>query len=124
MDWEHSRIPWPKRGAFRARGAKLPRGAKEPGWLGLDSCAALGKELGLQPNERVEIIFLLGQGNDHAHASELVKRYRAAGVQTPLAVVECLWERILTKVQVETPDQALDFMLIRWLLYQTLSCRL
>jgi cyclic beta-1,2-glucan synthetase len=79
--------------------------------------------LELQPNECVDVVFLLGQGNDRAHASELVKRYRAIGVQAAFAAVKQSWEPILTKVQVETPDRALDLMLNRWLLYQTLSCR-
>ncbi|MGR9108559.1 MAG: GH36-type glycosyl hydrolase domain-containing protein, partial [Gammaproteobacteria bacterium] len=91
---------------------------------GLDPCAALWTELELEPDERVEIVFLLGQANDRAHARELINRYRAADLQTTLVAVQDSWEHTLTRVQVETPDRALDLMLNRWLLYQTLSCRL
>ena len=35
-----------------------------------------------------------------------------------------LWNDVLGKVQVRTPDRALDLMLNRWLLYQTLGCRI
>ncbi|MCI0536541.1 MAG: hypothetical protein L0Z50_15080 [Verrucomicrobiales bacterium] len=105
-------------------GLRRPESFKNRVGAGLDPCAALETELELKPNECTEIVFLLGQGNDRAHASELVKRYRAAGVQSTFTAVQHLWEPILTKIQVETPDRALDFMLNRWLLYQTLSCRL
>ncbi len=105
-------------------GLRLPKLLKNRVGAGLDPCAALATELELQPNERAEIVFVLGQGDDRAHASGLVERYRAVGVQATFTAAQQLWEPILTKIQVETPDRALDFMLNRWLLYQTLSCRL
>ncbi len=91
---------------------------------GLDPCAALDTAVELKPNGRVEIVFLLGQGNDRAHASELVQRYRAIETVTTFTQVTQAWEQVLGKVQVKTPDRELDLMLNRWLLYQTLSCRL
>ncbi len=91
---------------------------------GLDPCAALQTVIKLLPNTSTEIVFLLGQGNDRDHARELVQRYRATEVEATFASVTQLWDKILTKVQLKTPDRELDILLNRWLLYQTLSCRL
>jgi hypothetical protein len=40
-----------------------------------------------------------------------------------LAEVQRLWDRILSAIQVATPDAGLDLMVNRWLLYQVLACR-
>jgi len=91
---------------------------------GLDPCAALQTLIELTPNGRTEVIFLLGQGQDRSQASELIRRYRAIPVADTLAQVSQTWEKVLGKVQVKTPDRELDILLNRWLLYQTLSCRM
>ncbi|MGR9088821.1 MAG: GH36-type glycosyl hydrolase domain-containing protein, partial [Gammaproteobacteria bacterium] len=62
--------------------------------------------------------------NDRAHASEMVKRYRANDVATVFTRVKQSWAQVLDKVQVKTPDRELDIMLNGWLLYQSLSCRM
>ena len=67
---------------------------------------------------------MLGQGHDRAHASELIQRYRATEPATVFADVKQSWDKVLGKVQVKTPDRELDLLLNRWLLYQTLSCRM
>ncbi|MDO9269097.1 MAG: glucoamylase family protein [Methylobacter sp.] len=91
---------------------------------GLDPCAAMTTQIELAANESIELVFLLGQGSDRNHASELVKRYRAADIQLTFAAVKQAWAKTLGKTQVKTPDRALDLMLNGWLLYQTLSCRM
>jgi cyclic beta-1,2-glucan synthetase len=91
---------------------------------GLDPCTAQQMTVELAPNGRTEVVFLLGQGNDRAHASELVNRYRASKVSSVFAQVQQSWQQVLGKVQVKTPDRELDLLLNGWLLYQTLSCRM
>jgi cyclic beta-1,2-glucan synthetase len=91
---------------------------------GLDPCAALDTLVELRTNESIELVFLLGQGNDRAHAGELIRRYRATQMAATFAKVKHSWEQVLGKVQVKTPDRELDLLLNGWLLYQTLSCRM
>ena len=54
----------------------------------------------------------------------LVERYRKLDPNAALAQVTEAWDRTLGVMQVQTPERALDFILNRWLLYQTLSCRI
>jgi len=97
-------------------------GRVEPG---LDPCAALQASLELLPGQEREIVFILGEAADATAARLLVTRYREPGrVAATLAEVRRFWDQLLTTVQVRTPNPALDLLLNRWLLYQTLSCRI
>jgi cyclic beta-1,2-glucan synthetase len=91
---------------------------------GLDPCAAQQTVLELAPGGDASVVFVVGQAADRASAHALLRRCRAAGAEAALAEVKRRWHEILGKVQVETPDRAIDLMLNRWLLYQTIACRL
>jgi cyclic beta-1,2-glucan synthetase len=91
---------------------------------GLDPCAALETVVELAGNTETKIIFLLGQGDNYAHAVELVKLYRLTKPSETFSQVKQSWQEVLGKVQVKTPDKELNLLLNRWLLYQTLSCRM
>ena len=54
----------------------------------------------------------------------LVERYRAADLDEVFGDVVKFWDQTLGAVQVRTPDRAMDILLNRWLLYQTIVCRL
>jgi len=77
----------------------------------------------LRPGESTEIVVFLGQGNDRDDARALINRYRAANLDQVLAEVNRQWDEILGTVQITTPDRSMDILANRWLLYQTLSCR-
>src|SRR5207248_5105727 len=91
---------------------------------GLDPCGALQTTVALAPGEHAEIVWLLGEGTSRAAATELIVRYRAADLDASLRAVASHWDDVLGAVQVTTPDRAMDVLLNRWLLYQTLACRL
>jgi cyclic beta-1,2-glucan synthetase len=91
---------------------------------GYDPCAALQVAVELAAGERREVTFRIGEGDDVTHARSLVERYREPGaVASAIEATLDLWEGLLGRVQVETPDKALDAIVNRWLLYQTLCCR-
>ncbi|EJO59722.1 GH36-type glycosyl hydrolase domain-containing protein, partial [Burkholderia multivorans] len=91
---------------------------------GLDPCAALQTTVDLEPGGSIEIVLLLGEGADAAAARQLIAHYRQADLDAIFAAVTAFWDETLGAIQVETPDRAMDLMLNRWLLYQTLSCRI
>jgi cyclic beta-1,2-glucan synthetase len=91
---------------------------------GLDPCGVLQTSIALEPDERVEIRILLGQTKGAADARALITRYRAADLDETLRAVVRRWDDLLETVQVKTPDRSFDILLNRWLLYQTLACRL
>jgi len=90
---------------------------------GLDPCSALQTNLSLKPGGTIEIIFLLGEAASAGDAQALVTKYRTADHNAAFAEVISFWDDVLSKVQVKTPDRALDTIFNRWLLYQTLACR-
>jgi cyclic beta-1,2-glucan glucanotransferase len=91
---------------------------------GIDPCGALQTELRLASGDIAEFVFFLGQGATKAGAQSLIAKYRKANLDTVFAEIVKQWDDTLGTVQVRTPDRALDFLLNRWLLYQTLSCRI
>jgi cyclic beta-1,2-glucan synthetase len=90
---------------------------------GLDPCGVLQAPLELKPGEKKEIVFFLGQAENQEKARQLIQKYRRANLETSLQTVIQNWNRLLGKVQVQTPDRAMDILLNHWLLYQTLACR-
>ncbi len=92
---------------------------------GLDPCAALHLRIDLEPGETREIVLLLGQGDDRAHALALMERFGSvAAARRAQEEVESRWDALLGTVQVQTPDDSFDLMMNRWLLYQSVSSRL
>ena len=91
---------------------------------GEDPCAVLQLHLDLQPGASEEIYFVLGQGKDKEQALALAKKYQdPAYVGAAYERTHRFWNRLLDAVQVHTPEPATDLILNRWMLYQTLSCR-
>jgi len=91
---------------------------------GLDPCACYQAHVWLAPGETEEVFFLLGQGADRQEALQLVERYQnPAQADAAWEAVHELWDGLLGTVTVRTPDPAMNLLLNRWLLYQTLACR-
>jgi len=92
---------------------------------GLDPCGALQTKFDLGPGEEQTVICVLGQADDAEHARRLIAQYRdAANIERSLDETRAWWEDLLTTIQVKTPILSVDLMLNRWLLYQSLTCRI
>jgi cyclic beta-1,2-glucan synthetase len=124
--WTGDRTEFLGRNGTLARPAALERREAMSGRLGadLDPCAALQTTVELRPGGRDEITFLLGEGGTVEEVRALVDRHRVADATAALRRVTAGWDDVLGCVQVTTPDRAIDVLLNRWLLYQTLACRI
>jgi cyclic beta-1,2-glucan synthetase len=92
--------------------------------LGVDPCAALQIHMELAPGEQLETHFVLGQAASRDDALALVTRFRdPAAVDAAWKSLGAFWDGILDTVRVKTPEPAMDLLLGRWLLYQSLSAR-
>ncbi len=92
---------------------------------GLDPCAAIQLHVDLAPGAIEEVFFLIGEGANRADSLALIQQVQAPGrVESLWQAVHRHWDDILNVITVETPDPGMDLMLNRWLLYQTISCRL
>ncbi len=92
---------------------------------GQDACAAYQVHIDLAAGEEVEVAFALGEGADRGDALALAGRWRdMEAVRAAEAVLHGTWDDRLGAVTVRTPDLALDVIVNRWLIYQSLSSRI
>jgi len=90
----------------------------------MDPCGAIQIAVVLAPSETRTVVGLLGDAVDAAAARDVIRRYRdAGGVEDALHHATAFWHRLLGTIAVRTPDRALDLLVNRWLLYQSLACR-
>jgi cyclic beta-1,2-glucan synthetase len=93
-------------------------------WAGLDPAVALQVPVTIAEGGEVDVLFLLGQAENVEAVRALVGRYETREqVQGALELVHNWWDSALGTLQVHTPLLSTDFLLNRWLLYQSLSCR-
>ena len=100
---------------------------------GLDPCAVIQLHVDLAPGAEDEVFFLLGEGANRTESLALIAKVQGMGntsgesksqIDSIWRAVQQQWDDILNTITVETPDPGMDLMLNRWLLYQTLGCRL
>jgi cyclic beta-1,2-glucan synthetase len=123
--WTGDRSEFLGRHGTLARPAALVGDARLSGRVGagLDPCSALQTSIDLAPNASAEVVCFLAEEADEQRALELMSRYRAADLDGVLETISRRWDAVLGSVQVRTPDRAMDLLLNRWLIYQTLACR-
>ncbi len=91
---------------------------------GLDACGAIQVLVTLEPNEEREVSFLLGQCDNVGQVRAHVEALRRSGA--PRKYLQCTrewWDLKLNTLQIETPVLSVNFLVNKWLVYQTLSCR-
>jgi cyclic beta-1,2-glucan synthetase len=120
QDWTCDR-----RECFDARGRwVLPDHFGQRSGQGLDPCAALSTRITLGAGETARRVFLLGYAVNPDAARQLAATAACMPAADRMAQSTQQWDARLNAVSVKTPDPLFDVMVNRWLLYQTLSCRL
>jgi len=114
-----------RRGSLRAPAALGRIGLASAVNAGLDPCAVIQLHVDMAPGASEEVYFLIGEGANRVNSLALIGQFQAEGqMEATWHSVQQQWDDILSAITVETPDPNMDLMLNRWLLYQTLSCRL
>jgi cyclic beta-1,2-glucan synthetase len=90
---------------------------------GFDPCAAIQTPIEIKGGQEMEIVVLMGETGTPEEARELLRRYMAANLDDVFRDVTGYWKDMLEKIQVRTPDRAMNIMQNGWLLYQTIVCR-
>jgi N,N'-diacetylchitobiose phosphorylase len=91
----------------------------------LDPCFAQRLLVSLEPGATLICDWLLGEAMSEAQLSDLLGRYAdPAAIGTAFDEAVAFWDDLVSRVQVETPEPAIDLMLNGWLLYQNLGCRI
>jgi cellobiose phosphorylase len=91
-----------------------------------DAIAALQVPVVLNPGQSKTLVFTIGAAENGKEAVDsLIKCYTGVKEsQKALQDVKALWSRFIDGERVDTPDEALNFMVNYWLKYQAISCRL
>jgi cyclic beta-1,2-glucan synthetase len=114
-----------RRECFDARGRLvLPDHFGQQRGGGLDPCAAIAASVTLAAGGSVERVFLLGHADSPDAARALATRAAAQPAQVRIEQASSSWDALLDATTVTTPDPLFDVMVNRWLLYQTVACRL
>jgi cyclic beta-1,2-glucan synthetase len=92
--------------------------------LGADPCAAIASRFELDTSQTTECVFLLGFADDVVQAKGMISRIQNKTAAKLVSDVCKHWDDLLDATTVKTPDPLFDVMVNRWLLYQTLTCRL
>jgi cyclic beta-1,2-glucan synthetase len=123
--WTGDRTEFLGRNGTPDHPASLERGDRLSGKVGagFDPCGALQTMVELDAGGRTEIVLFLGEAATTEEARTLVALYRGVDLDEAVRAVTKRWDDVLGTVQVTTPDRAMNVMLNRWLLYQTLACR-
>ncbi len=91
----------------------------------LDHIASLQLNIALKPGEEKTICMTLGAAQSKDEAATLIKKYRSVKeVDAAYAGVQKRWDNLLSTVDIDTPDDAMNLMLNTWLKYQAISGRL
>jgi len=113
-----------RNGSLRAPAAMRQARLSGHAGAGLDPCAALKADFDLADGDSREIVFRMGAAHDALSVRGIAKEFRGAvAAANALDAVRKHWQATLGRVQVRTPEPAVDVLVNGWLMYQVIACR-
>ncbi len=90
-----------------------------------DSIGTLKVDVTIEHEEEERVGFILGLKSDEEEIQKTVKTYKLFNkVDEAFENVKTRWQELLGPLQIETPDEALNFAVNKWLRYQAISGRI
>ncbi|WP_232404310.1 GH36-type glycosyl hydrolase domain-containing protein [Pseudophaeobacter flagellatus] len=90
-----------------------------------DACAAYQVHLDIAPGATEKVVFVLGAATSLAEIETLAATFAAPDkAAAATQAVADVWQHRLGAIRVETPDEAFDLMVNRWLPYQSYASRI
>ncbi len=90
-----------------------------------DSIGTVKIKLKIKPNETEETAFLIGIKPTTEEIKTSIEKYNVPSkIKTALENVKQRWIEILDPLEIKTPDNAMNFLVNKWLRYQAISGRL
>lgn len=86
---------------------------------GGNHCGTLRKQLSIDPNEKIRLIFLLGEG-PLEEGRKIRKKYADPHeVDRQFELLRTFWDEKCSKLQIQTPDDGMNSLINIWTLYQS-----
>ena len=86
---------------------------------GGNHCGSLQKDLTLQPDEEVRLIFMLGEGRSEEGRRVRAKYTDESTVDAVYADLRQYWENKCMKLQIQTANEGMNTLINTWTLYQS-----
>ncbi|MCY1665548.1 GH36-type glycosyl hydrolase domain-containing protein [Rhizobium sp. SL86] len=87
-------------------------------------CAALAYDIELSAGEEKVVTFFMGDCATRDEAVALAAEVKVSSFHGVLKTTNDFWQEFTGRLQISTPDKAMDLMVNRWLPYQALGCRI
>ncbi|WP_337267851.1 GH36-type glycosyl hydrolase domain-containing protein [Oryzifoliimicrobium ureilyticus] len=89
-----------------------------------DPAAVLAIDIELAPGAERQLTFFMGDTTSPEEAVGLVRAARETAFDDVVQANRDFWAAFTGKLQIETPDQAMNNLINTWLPYQSLGCRI
>ncbi|SHI04026.1 Cellobiose phosphorylase [Clostridium collagenovorans DSM 3089] len=92
---------------------------------GIDPCLATMGNIKLKPNEEKELVVLFGVGEELKEIDKEISEYSSIEkVDNEFKESKDYFKKLLTHIEIKTPDESMNLLVNGWLMYQTLVCRI